>query len=59
MTRYQENKERVRQEAIDFQNSFAEGKNYYMSELAEIGNYFEKQAKRYGLTAEFRENGII
>ena len=59
MTRYEENKERVRQEAIDYSNSFAEGREYYWSEIAEIGAYFEKQGKRYGLLEEFRENGII
>ena len=28
-------------------------------ELAEIQSFFEKQGRRYGLTKEFRENGII
>lgn len=28
-------------------------------EVAEKTNYFETQAKKYGLVKEFRENGII
>ena len=28
------------------------------SEAAEIGNWFEKYGRRYGLLTEFRENGI-
>ena len=56
---YQRNKERIRQKAIDFQNSFADGKQYYYSELSEIQAYFEKQGKKYGLIKEFKENCII
>lgn len=56
---YQKNKERTRQKAIEFSNSFSEGKVYYYSELAEIQSYFETQGKRYGLLTEFRENAII
>ena len=56
---YQERKEEVRQQAIDYQNSFTEGQTYFWSELAEIGAKFERLAKRYGLIREFKENGII
>ena len=59
MTRYERKKARIIDEAIQFQNSFTEGKNWSYGELAEIQDYFEKQAKRYGLVREFRENGII
>lgn len=56
---YQKNKERIRQKAIDFSNSFSSGTVYYYSELSEIQAYFEKQGKRYGLLTEFKENCII
>lgn len=55
---YQERKEKLRNEAIQWQNDFSEG-DHYMSEYAEWGSYFEKMGKRYGLLREFRENGII
>ena len=56
---YQKNKERIREQALDFQNNFSCGAVYYWSELAERQLYFEKQGKRYGLLTEFRENCII
>lgn len=59
MTRYEREKARIIDEAIQFQNSFTEGKNWSYGELAEIQDYFEKQGKRHGLLEEFRENGII
>lgn len=55
---YQENKEIARQKAIDWQNETAK-KDVYYSELIEQAEYFQKIAKRYGLTKEFKENGII
>lgn len=58
MTKYQAKKEKVRDEAIDWQYSIGE-KNYYMSEMAYYYEYFYKLAKRYGLIKEFKENGII
>ena len=54
---YQERKERARQIAIDWQLNEA-GKSMYMSEYAEIGNYFYKLGRRFGLLLEFRENAI-
>lgn len=48
----------VREEAIDWQSSFADN-NYSYGELAYYQDYFEKLAKRYGLVKEFKENGII
>lgn len=55
---YQENKEIARQKAIDWQNETAK-KDVFCSELVEQAEYFQKIAKRYGLTKEFKENGII
>ena len=56
---YSEGKEKAREEAIEWQNTFSEGKTYYWSEMAEFSDHFSKLAKRYGLIREFRENGII
>lgn len=54
---YEIKKEMVRQEAIDWKNDFC-NHNYSYRELAELGYYFEKLGRRYGLLKEFRENGI-
>lgn len=56
---YAEGKAKVIEEAQDYQRSFAEGKSYYWSEIAERSDHFSKLAKRYGLIREFREEGII
>lgn len=58
MSTYQENKEKAREKAIEWQRDF-ENHNYSWGELAYYGVYFEKLAKRYGLVEEFKENGII
>lgn len=58
MSEYQKRKNAARQKAIEWQADF-ENHNYSYGELAEWINYFEKLGKRYGLTKEFRENGII
>lgn len=58
MNTYQKTKERVRDKAIEWQADF-ENHNYSYGELAAWNSYFEKLGKRYGLLAEFRENGII
>lgn len=58
MTKYQKQKERARDKAIVWQHEFADT-SLSMLELAKAGNYFAKLGKRYGLTREFRENGII
>lgn len=55
---YQELKNKAREEAIEWQPDF-ENHNYYWSELADWGEHFTKLGKRYGLTKEFKENGII
>jgi len=58
MTAYQEAKNNARNEAMDWQNDF-DNHDYSYGELLYYQNHFEKLAKRYGLTEEFRENGII
>lgn len=58
MNNYKENKEKAREKAIEWQLNF-DSNNYTWSELADYQNYFENLAKRYGLTKEFKENGII
>lgn len=58
MTNYEKRKASARQKAIDWQYE-ASQKNYSYAELAYFGNFFTKLAKRFGLTREFRENGII
>lgn len=54
---YQERKEAARQKAIDWQLEASE-QNLSDGELVEIGNYFYKLGKRFGLLREFRENAI-
>ena len=56
--KYQDKKEQVRQEAIDWQMKFNNQKYGYL-QLAEFSDYFSIMGKRYGLLKEFRENGII
>ena len=58
LNKYKEKKEKVRKEAIEWQNEFAYH-NYSYSELAYYQLYFENKGKRYGLIREFKENGII
>ena len=58
MNKYQENKEKVRQKAIEWQYTFFERNDSYY-DLMTYGEYFEKYGKRYGLLKEFRENGIL
>lgn len=57
MNKYEEYKEKYRQEAIEWQLDF-NNHNYSWSELAYYGDYFTKYGKRYGLLREFHENGI-
>lgn len=58
MSRYARAKENARQKAIEWQLDF-NNHNYSYGELAYFTEYFTKLAKWYGLTEEFRENGII
>ena len=54
---YKERRENLRDLAISFKNA-CNGDLYY-SEVADVCEWFEKNGKRYGLTREFKENGII
>ena len=58
MTQYQINKEKARQEAIQWQHNF-DNHNYSYRELHIQQLRFERLARQYGLRKEFRENGII
>lgn len=58
MTKYQQQKEKARNEAIEYQYNFNDN-IYTWQDLAGYSAYFSKLAKRYGLIKEFRENGII
>lgn len=58
MTRYEIGKERARERAKNFETEFAE-KDWSWSDMLEISEYFHKVARRYGLTREFIENGIL
>lgn len=57
MSKYQEMKEKVRNEAIDWQYNAA-NVNYSYGELSAWYAHFERLGGRYGLLTEFRENGI-
>ena len=48
----------LRQFAIDWQLAFADF-NYTQNELIRWQSFFEEYGKKYGLTREFTENGII
>lgn len=54
---YSERKENLRDLAIEYSNNVGETFLSY-GELMEIGNFFERNGKRYGLLKEFKENGI-
>ena len=54
---YTERKENLRDLAIEYSNNVGETCLSY-GELADIGNFFEKNGKRYRLLKEFKENGI-
>lgn len=55
---YAELKEQARNKAIEWQYGVSEH-NYSQGEFAYFGDYFLRQAKRYGLIKEFKQNGII
>jgi hypothetical protein len=58
MNTYQKNKQRAREKAIEWQCGADERIESY-SDIARASIRFERMAKRYGLTREFKENGII
>lgn len=53
---YNERRENLRNLAIDIQSAEQGGISYY--ELAILQNFFERNARKYGLLTEFRENAI-
>jgi len=54
---YTEKKANLEDLAKEWQGQFA-SYNWSYGELAEIGDFFERNGKRYGLLREFKENGI-
>lgn len=54
---YKERKNNLQFLAISFSNQSWEG--LYYSDLQDITEWFGMNAKKYGLTKEFKENGII
>lgn len=54
---YQEKKAALEEIAKDFQMHDTGG--LYYSDYMIIGDFFEKNARRYGLITDFKENGII
>lgn len=58
MNTYQRMKDAARNKAIEWQADFA-NHNYSYLELWYYSQEFERLAICYGLTKEFRENGII
>ena len=50
---YQELKNKAREEAKTWQFDFANN-NYSYEEIGNVGEYFTKLAKRYGLTKEVK-----
>lgn len=57
MSKYQEMKEKIRNEAIDWQYDLG-NHSYSWGEVAAWAEYFERMGRRYGLLREFRENCI-
>lgn len=58
MKNYKTKKAELRQNAINWQ--YAQSKHDFdMMTLSNVSFYFEKEAKKYGLIKEFKENAII
>ena len=56
---YRQRQNNLQETAIDFQFIDCDCDiNLSMDELCEIGEWFEKMGRRYGLLQEFRENAI-
>ena len=56
---YDDKKDHLGQLAHSWQNSHYDFIDWSYKELSIIQGFFEENAKRYGLTREFHENGII
>jgi len=48
----------AREQAMDWQSEFS-NKSTSWEDVIKAANHFEKMAKKFNLTKEFRENGII
>lgn len=55
---YNERKADIRQQAIEYQRIISEGVSMGWSDVMEIGDYFSRYGRKYGLLKEFQENGI-
>lgn len=55
---YIDNKNAIRDIAIEYSLSYGKNIVYYMSEICVIEDLLLKYGKRYGLLKEFKENGI-
>ena len=55
---YQERKADLQDKAIEWSNTQGEYGAWSYGELADIQEFFENNARRYGLLQEFRENAI-
>lgn len=58
MNNYQKKKQEAIDRAIEFQYKLSDTSLSYL-ELVHYQDFFIRLARRYGLTKEFRENGII
>lgn len=58
MKTYKEKKSEARSEAIEWQYAFSD-RDISWEELSEEIEHFAKLAKRYGLTREFKQEGVI
>lgn len=58
MTEYQRKKQESIDRAIEWQNRLSDTHMSYL-EITHYQDFFLRLARRYGLTKEFRENGII
>ena len=56
--KYPKTKDEARDQAIEWQRNFSNGSMSW-GELIDAGNYFVEIAKKFKLTEEFKENGII
>ena len=58
MKKYQIEKEKARQQAIEWQQN-TNNYNWTYQDICYYTERFNRLAKRYGLVEEFKENGII
>ena len=58
MNKYYRAKEMARNKAVEWQSDLCE-QNYSYGELVYWQDYFKRLGRVYGLTKEFKENGII